>query len=407
MVRRFRSIDEIPAASWDSIAGPAGLYETSDWLRAFEGAERNYPAAEATYVAVFRGPEIVAVAPCYRVRRELGRVPPALDVPSRHFGSGSPVDEASLHPFLVLGSPVGENRLLVRPDLPAGERALAVRRLSDDVRRLAAEEGARLIAIGSLPARDALELVRAAGSWLPVYAGADCHLTVPEGGFEGYLESSLKGHRPRKVRRDVRAFAEAGLTFEQRPFGEVIGEAVPLMVAADRKWGIELDGAWLERSFRRLDRFMAGRTRVLCARHPSGALVSWVCCFVHRGTWYCKFGGADDAGAPKKAAVYFNNVFYEPVRAAHAEGIRQIHYGRGSLATKVAHGCDVLPLVQLVSVPGGNEAAIRAHLGARSRAALGEERAELEAIGFDGARADQTLRVAEVRDVLEAGGIAA
>src|SRR5205823_2190503 len=145
----------------------------------------------------------------------------------------------------------------------------------------------------------------------PIFGWADCTLTV-SGGFEGYLRGLGKSRRER-VKSEMKHFREAGLRFEMRRLGAIADDAAPLMVASDKKWGIELEVKWLREALHRVAARIDARTRVVCS-FDGDRLVSWVLFFAHQGAWYCRARGSDESAVPRRAALYFNDMFYEPVR---------------------------------------------------------------------------------------------
>ena len=396
-VTRYSALDEIPAATWDEIAASATFYSTAEWLRQFEGAGRPYASIEATYLVVRRGGEAVALAQCYTVRRNAGRVPPRIDLHAACFGDGAPLTPAELDPYLICGSPVGENRLLLRAGLPPAERRETLKRVIVAVRELAESTRAKAVAFGILPTEAAAELLALDDSFLPAFGVFDCSLALP-GDFDAFL-ASLGGHRRKRVKADVRHFEQEGLRFETRRLGEISDDAAPLMVLSERKWDVELDVEWLRDAFRKMARLMDHRTKVFCVRKGS-TLVAWAMVFVHRDTYYLRLNGKDDAAVSKRAALYFNNVFYEPMRAAPADGVKTIHYGSGSLVAKIAHGCRVTPLAYLVSVAPDSTARARDAIRAYSRAAIAEERQLLEKSGMSPERVGEELRLEPLRRLL-------
>jgi predicted N-acyltransferase len=400
--RRCASLDEVPAPVWDSVATSHNFYGTSEWLRPFEGPERNYVSSEPTYVVVTADGEAAAVAPCYLVRRT-GRIPPHIDLHGNLFDGEKPVVTAEeLDPYLVCGAPVGENRTLLRSGLSHADRASVLRRLVDEVKSLGEERHARVVAFGLRPASEAAELIAVDPTLAPAFGCFDCSLPLPGGGLDGYL-SSLGRDRRKNVRQELRYFEEAGLRFERRRFSEVIDVAAPLMAASELKWGITLDVEWLKKAWRRMASVIDHRTRVFCVMKGE-VLVSWTMAFLHGDTYYMRLSGTDEAAVPKRAAVYFNNGFYEPIRASVADGVRTIHYGSDSLPAKVGHGCIVTPLVYLLSWPASRAASpeVLAHLRDRSSTLIQEERAGLERT-LEPARVESLLGLTQVRTFLDSG----
>jgi predicted N-acyltransferase len=396
------TLEEIPAVRWNATAAEGGFYSSHGWLRLFEGSERILDGLEPGYVSLSRAGELVAVAACYTAREPSFSA--SVD-PFREYMEGAgapPVAEESLYPVTICEPPVGfSNRLLVKRGLDAATRRDVVRRLVEEVLALAAARGSRLVAFGHLPVAEAAE-VGAVRRMTPVFALAEATLPL-EHGMAGYLKG-LNHSRRDNVKAEIRYFEKAGLHFRTMRFSEGIAELVPLFIAHERKFGASLDPGWVTGAFRKMAAGLDESSRLFCALDPAGKTIAGALDFVHDGIYYARFWGVDPESAPKRAALYFNCLYYEPIRAAEAEGVRAIHFGLDAIGAKVSHGCRVRSLWTMLSFANPPDERLQAHLRARSDARLAEQVDALVKIGRDEAWIEGELELAAARALTKAEG---
>ena len=370
-------LDDVPW--WDDVAGFAGLYSSSRWMRIFE------PLAPR-YVTV-REPEgaPVALAAVYAATAPRTLPRPCEPPWILH---GDPAADG-LFPFAFAGSPRGyTNRLLVRPGVTPELRRQAVRRLLETARELAAGAGAALLAVGYIRGEE-MEEVAAVLPALAVYAGCEAYLPVQP--FDDYL-ASLNHHRRYAVRRELRRFEAEGLRLVDARFGDVLDASMPLVLAHMARYGLVVPP---ERGRAELARWATAwdeDARALCAYR--GHELEGVACFIRHGdALYCRFAACSE---DRVASPYFTLTFYEALRAAHAGGLREIHYGIETLEAKLNRGCRTRLLWSAVLPMGDWHPAIAGRVREASRARLATDMALVERYGAgeDGERlpADRFLR---------------
>lgn len=385
------SLEAIGPARWSEVAAAGGLFSSHDWLRLFEGEQRMFPGLEADYVVLEEGGAPIAAAACYTARAP-GSFSASVDPYKEYLAGGAPppVAPEALFPVTLCEAPLGfSNRLLVAPAAAARRRELGAT-LAAKVREVAAGRGAKLAVFGHLPVDDAQALA-AGADVVPAFALAEASLPLDDG-FAGYL-ARLSHHRRDRVKAEIRHFAGEGLTFRTMRFSEVIPELVPLAVALQRKFGNEYDPAFFAGLYRRFAAGLDERSRAFCAMRD-GKMIGAAVFFLHEGVYYARHWGVDPEAAPKKAALYFNCLYHEPVRAAEREGVRRIEFGLDAIEAKVSHGCDVRSLWTLFAFAGPPPPGVAEHLRRRSEERIAEQVAALEGIGRDRARIENELQLA-------------
>lgn len=365
-VERASKIDEL--REWDDVAGVAGLYASASWLRfhedplAWGGAANLLPA---TYLLLREGKEPVAVAVCYRAA-SAGALPALTDVWAQYREATSAV-----YPLVHCGPPRGyASRLLVGRTLDGPGRKEVLARLVEEVKSFARESGAKSIAFGHLPSEDARELLDVEPSLAAVFSHSDTSLEVPAT-FDQYLARLSKRQR-KNARRGIRGFEAAGFRIERPKLAEVLDPAARLIAGHERKYGINIDVSfarnWLASCVGRFE----DRT---CCLFSGDRMLGVGVFFHHRGVYYARTSGLDDAAIPKSAAAYMNLRFFEGVHRAIDEGVSRIHFGRESLETKVLYGYEVSLLWTLPGLLDGFPDAVRDALAGEStrKAAADEE----------------------------------
>lgn len=398
-VTLHRSIAEIGATDWDRLAGDA-FYVSYAWLRQFEGEERLYEGLEPTYVRVAQGENVVGLAPCFTGAKP-GSLPFGNNPHRRYLAGGGgppPFSEESLYPVTLCDAPVGfSNRLLVRHDLAPADRQAVVSRLVEEVMAVARERAANFVAFGFLPVHDAEQICTARPELVPIFCHAEAILAV-EGGFEGYL-ARFSHSRRRNVRVEVRRFEAEGLRFLRPSFADALPQFVPLFVAHEKEYGNVYDPAFVAKTLGRVEKAFANRWRVIAAMRGDEMVAASVS-VLHDGVYYGRFWGVDRARAPKKAALYFNCNYYEPIRAAAEEGVHTLHFGAGTVDAKVAHGCDPRSLWTVVGFTRPPDPKLVGRLRERSETRLQELVASLRAIGRQDPWIDEALQLPAGRALL-------
>ncbi|MFG2750770.1 peptidogalycan biosysnthesis protein [Streptomyces xanthophaeus] len=322
-------IAQVPAADWDRLARPAGLYLSHRWL----AGEEADPTATAAY-ALVRDDDgtLLAAAPLYLVHTE----------PNSFYDPPEPAAGAAL-PRVVAGARRGYHSTpLTDPSLPAGLRAACLALLRDAARSYAAEHGTtHWWPYLTEPAAALLA---------PLYAAAprpveeDALIPLPGTGFDDYL-ASLPRKRQLAVRRERLEFRSAGLRVRQLPLGDCFGEAGRLLAALQQSHGHAADS---ERVMTGLLERQAGamgdRARV-AAVHDGRRMVAFGLYYHFGGTTWLRAVGTDPS-CPAPFA-YFNVCYYLPIEDGYREGTSALHAGMRAIRAKRLRGARVSGLYAL------------------------------------------------------------
>jgi uncharacterized protein len=341
---------EVAADEWDR--GARTLYQSHAWIT----LEDTDPAVEVSVVASHRADGGDAALTVYAVSQEKSpEYDPRLLAPDLWKGS-----------YLLLGGHRGYHSDLVAPTdrdaatgaapgFPAAPGGGGLRPVLGDlgpvIDAVAAEVVARnLDGALALWATDDLASALHATSQvsIPILLGADTVISVPDGGFEAYLQSLPTGKRRAGVRREERRFTEAGLTVERRTLAEAWRECAPLLARLQSKYGGSGDPDTWSAVLESMSRNLPGSV-VFLARFD-GRATGFSLAYPFAGTLAVRAAGFDHAAAPAQAAQYFNLVLYQPVRYAVEHGLRAVHLGRDAYAAKVGRGAEV-SLLWGVEVP--------------------------------------------------------
>ncbi len=328
------TIEEI--SSWDEVSAPAGFYSSAGWLRLI-----HQPGTH--YIAVKEAGAVLGLLSCF-LAREHGILPPYSD--PAHLLVGVPEDQnppgALLYPVLFCGAVRGySNRLIVRDGLDGATRRQVLEHLLAAVQGIGRREGARLIAFGYLPAAEAKELTELNDRLRSIFAESECFMG-PLVSFDDYL-ARMSSHLRHTAKRQLRQFAASGLRIDQRRLPEVMLPLAELIAEHERRYGVPCTVQECVDDFElRIALGLEDKLRVFCVWQGE-KLVGSTVFFIHGQTYYAReFAG--DFAVPRKAGMYFSCMIYDPMRAAFAAGITEIHYGLATLDAKVQRGGRVRPL---------------------------------------------------------------
>lgn len=169
-----------------------------------------------------------------------------------------------------------------------------------------------------------------------------CTLPLTGAAFDDYLRSLPAGRRG-DVRRELRALDRSGISFGVRPLRDCFDDVVRLRCALVRKYrGAAQDGAERGRLRQIAALWTEHEIGVFQGSLPS-AMLGFALFHGYRGTWYPYWTGAD-YDHPRHRLVYFQTLYYEPIRLALDAGATMIDYGQGSWAAKRSRGCDLTPM---------------------------------------------------------------
>lgn len=324
------SIRAVPAAEWEPLARPAGLYLSHRWL----AGEEEDPTATCAYALVRdHDGNLLAAAPLYRVRDEPNdRYRPAAVLPSH------------LRPRVIAGARRGyHNAPLITPGLGAEQRDACLVLLRDAARDFAN----RYDTTHWWP----YLTTSAATGLAPFYPESPLHLEddalipLPGAGVDDYI-ASLPSQRRVGIRRERRAFAAAGLEVRHQALADCCEDAGILLAGHQQDHGHDRDGIdAMTGLLRRQAAAMGGEARVVAA-YDRQRMIGF-CLYYHYGstTWVRAVALDRQHPAPH---LYFNLMYYLPVEDAYVHGTAALHAGMKAMEAKRRRGATVSSLYGLV-----------------------------------------------------------
>ncbi|MFI7355861.1 peptidogalycan biosysnthesis protein [Streptomyces avidinii] len=327
----IESIHEVPAAEWEHLARPAGLYLSHRWL----AGEEEDPTATCAYALVRDlGGTLLAAAPLYLVR----------DEPNDSYRPEG-VLPPHLRPRVIAGARRGyHNTPLTAPGLAPGLQDACLTLLRDAVRRFAdhhdtthwwpyltAPAAARFAPL--YPENPALHLED------------DAVIPLPGTGMDDYI-SSLPSQRRVGVRRERRDFAAAALDVRRQVLADCFEDAGVLLAGHQQDHGHDRDGIdAMTGLLKRQATAMGSEARVVAA-HDEHRMIGF-CLYYHYGTTTWIRAVALDRRHPAPH-LYFNLMYYLPIEDAYARGTTALHAGMTTIEAKRRRGAEVSGLYALV-----------------------------------------------------------
>lgn len=170
--------------------------------------------------------------------------------------------------------------------------------------------------------------------------------------FEDYL-AWLPRKRQRHVLDERRQFQGSGIRLREEQLLDVATDLAPLLTDTENRYGRGVDLPQIHFYLSFLGMHLDGDCRTLVAYRDERPVAFSL--LVLRGDyWIVKAWGCDNASV-RSDALYFNLVYYEPIRRAIAEGARLLDFGVGALKAKTLRGCELEPLrtILLDTAPSG------------------------------------------------------
>ncbi|WP_329570533.1 GNAT family N-acetyltransferase [Kitasatospora sp. NBC_01266] len=344
----------VPAATWAALATGAGLYFSHEWLSL---VEQETPG-RCRYLLAHDGAGIAGALPVYLVA---GEPNPYYD-PQLLFRAAVPGRGGR---YCVAGSRSGySGELLLADRLTQAEQRCAVAALLDELAVLARAEGQQHAFLLYLNARGLRQVAGYAEDLSPVlsYSG-DAWLEAPGRSFDDYLAGLASGRRW-TVRKEVRRFAEQGLTAVRADPRERLDLIVEFARLGNEKYGIEESEDELRTRFERQCAVL-GEHGVLIEGRRGETVVGMALSYRWEDRLYLRMAGFDQS-APAGAYPYFNLVIYESLRYCYETGLRGVHLGTGSHDAKSARGARIGPLASVALPAAGAAGADPAAPTARS-----------------------------------------
>ncbi|MEU8828083.1 GNAT family N-acetyltransferase [Streptomyces sp. NPDC048636] len=377
-VHSYSDPAEISREWWESLSHPSA-YLGFDWLRArsatIHGKPRFIGVAGPDGEALLGAPAFLTDSsshPAYDPARFLGMA----DLPEEDIAAepgaaaalarlrGRLEDRAS-GPSVVSGSPGRMGGVSYAGALSPEGRRDALGLAAAELERQAEAASAELVCWVYVieDADGTADTVLRERGYTRVSVGADCHLPITWDSFDGYLRG-FGAKRRRSIQREVRAFTEAGVTVERHGVEALDRELAGLELQWRRKYDRKADLEATVSDYRELREHVGDAMTVFVARRQGRAL--GFVTFIEDGpVWWARFPGFDYSAGSEDIYLYFNLVFYHPIRVAIGEGISSISYSMGSYETKCSRGCS--PRHLLAYVRTADDASLAADLEVADR----------------------------------------
>ncbi|HEY3734631.1 MAG TPA: GNAT family N-acetyltransferase [Streptosporangiaceae bacterium] len=342
---------ELEPLDWDGrLVGAGDFYLSLSWLKVLEGvssvrpfyliAHDGHGRLQAGLTAYLMGTDAPAWD-FYRLDRVLRRLAALPDRDEHGIVGVRGREPVTVMPHLLLGGRhTAHSRLLLAADLTEAEQRAARAALLQAAESLGREVGARSLAFMFVDEQDPLRGDLTEHGYLPFRHAQAAVMDIGFGTFDGYL-SRLSAHRRKRVKRERRSFAEAGVVFKHRPLGEVIEEITPLGMALESRYGAEGDTvAAFQRSLRIVSDILGERAMALTAEQ-GGKIRGYVVTMRWNDVLILRSAGFD-YDFKGKLPLYYGLIFYHVVEYALATGVRQVSYSIEAAAAKKSRGCRLI-----------------------------------------------------------------
>lgn len=343
MIHVFERVEDLDPSRWNSVQRDVDVALSHSGLMLAEqtaGVDMRYIVATSETGAWIGGLPVAKATS--ESRWMLGR-PDALL--RRAAESSEPGNEQALaaiggsasrlSPALVLGGRhMGNSTLLLSEDAPADTADLLLR-VAEDVAKSLRVQAMSAVFVSEADDRFRGTLARA--GYVAFGANRYSTLTLPDGGYDGWIAQFTKKKRW-KVRDERRRVSTAGFTSRVTALSAanlqgLAGLETQLLRKYGHDWRPEYSVTALERL---VATFGADAMVSTVERGPETA--GFVALLRKGDRWSARQVGFDYE-LQGDLPLYFETLFYAPVDAASAHGIRRIDFGLGSEEAKVSRGC--------------------------------------------------------------------
>jgi uncharacterized protein len=349
-VKILSTAAELGPYGWDdNLLGPGDFYLSLTWLKVLESISTVRPfylVAEDGNGRALAGLTAYLMdrdAPpwdFYRLDRVLRRMAALPDRDARGFVGVRGREPVVVMPNLLLGGRhTAHNRLVLAHGLPEETRREARAAVLDELPNLGHATGARALTFMFVDDDDPLHGDLAKRDYLPFLHSKAAVMDIDFGTFDEYLARFSK-HRRQRIKRELRAFSEAGIVFSHHPLGEVVEQVTPLGMALEARYGAEDTVAAAQRSHRIVSDALGERAVALTAEHDGrirafAVAMRWQDALILRSAGF-------DYEFKGKLPLYYGLVFYHVVRYALASGVHRVFYSIESTEAKKSRGCRVI-----------------------------------------------------------------
>jgi predicted N-acyltransferase len=341
-VEVFRSLAAIPRATWNSLAGEAGLYASHEWLTAIEVTTSGY----CRYLVAYDGNRAVAGLPVYFVTEEHNEYYDPRSV----FRNAAP-ERTGFH--CLAGSRSGySNEPLLAAGLTEADQHAAVSSVLAALCELAGQEGNGHCYLLYLNERGRRRFLACTKGMRPVlsYSG-DAWIEATGHCFDDYLTGRSQKRRT-NIRREIRRFADHGLHVTRADARDHLDLIVDFASRANVKYGVDVAHEDQLLEFKKQCLALGDRSILFICKSGTTVLGAALA-FAWHDWLYMRMSGFDQ-DLPSSAYKYFNVVIYEPLKYCYESGLRGIHLGTGSHQAKAERGAHISPLTSVALPAGGH-----------------------------------------------------
>ncbi len=284
----------------------------------------------------------------YRIDRVLRRLAAMPDREARGIVGVRAREPVMLMPSLLLGGRhTAHSRLLLAPGLSEAAQREATDALLDEAGRLGRDLGARSLAFMFVDEDDRLRDDLGQRGYRAFLHAKAAVMDIDFATFEAYL-GRFSAHRRRRIGKELRSFAEAGVVFSHHPLGEVIEEITPLGMALEYRYGVDGDTVAAAQKSLQIVSAAFGERAVALTAEQGGKIRGYVLAVRWNDVLVLRSAGFD-YDYKGRLPLYYGVVFYNVVKYALASAVRQVLYSIESAEAKKSRGCRIIDEYGMVS----------------------------------------------------------
>lgn len=345
------AVGDLPPESWVRITEDGPLFASERWLKAVEGRAAGPPHF---FMSDGEGGPVVGLGamlardPSFdapvNIHELLTGTPPWTPLTDESWkertrirSTGPPAE--SWFPNLAVTLPSGVC-LTVGPGAKSDE---AVDELVGEIIEWARERSMAILGfLFVAPEEEVLSRVLSKRELIKARLSYDCQLELPGKMIEDYL-AFLPGKRRNSVRREMRHVEEAGVIIRRRHLDECLEDLVELRLQLKRKYGRSPNEEKARGAFTGLIDNIPREEIYLFTAEAGGEMVSFSLFLAEGNRWHALMTGTeyDD---PRWRFLYFELIYYSPIKAAYEAGARRLSFGAASWEAKLNRGCILVPL---------------------------------------------------------------
>ena len=327
-----RNIDGIGKNALDSIADDP--FFTYGYFKTLENiGTKDSPKIEPFYLSVLHGDKINAVAPCYI---ELFNHHPsaANRIKKAIFAIG---DRAGFFPAQLLNcySPNSFHSKILRNDNNLKDLDVILKGIDDFCKQQGIPFSSfRYVSEFDNPLINKLENF----GYQRLSTAETLYLDVQWNNFDDYLKERAKKIRD-NIKREIKKCRESGIIIlEQSEFEKISEQLYDFHTNLFSKYNNGAKSPYSVSFFQSLNQHAKDKTKLLTAI-KDGKLVGFSLLLLHKSQLDVYFCGFDYESLGNTDFIYFNLVYYEPIKLAIKLGIKRIHFRLAAEDVKLKRGC--------------------------------------------------------------------